>query len=76
MVQIMASATPLSIDDARFGKQQGKVKQYVAEGAYKYKYCVGRYADRAEAQQAAMALRAEFSGAFVIEVEGQNVIKR
>ena len=76
VVQIMASATPLSIDDARFGKQQGKVCQYVADGAYKYKYCVGRYADRAAAQQAAIALRLEFSGAFVIEVEGQNVVKR
>jgi N-acetylmuramoyl-L-alanine amidase len=76
VVQIMASATPLSIDDARFGKQQGKVCQYVADGAYKYKYCVGRYADRAAAQQAATALRLEFSGAFVIEVEGQNVVKR
>ena len=76
VVQIMASATPLSIDDARFGKQQGKVSQYVAEGAYKYKYCVGRYTDRAAAQQAATALRVEFSGAFVIEVEGQNVVKR
>ena len=76
VVQIMASATPLSIDDARFGKQQGKVCQYVADGAYKYKYCVGRYADRAAAQHAATALRLEFSGAFVIEVEGQNVVKR
>ena len=76
VVQIMASATPLSVDDVRFGKQQGKVSQYVAEGAYKYKYCVGRYTDRAAAQQAATALRVEFSGAFVIEVEGQNVVKR
>ena len=76
VVQIMASATPLSVDDVRFGKQQGKVSQYVAEGAYKYKYCVGRYTDRAAAQQAATALRVEFSGAFVIEVDGQNVVKR
>lgn len=76
VVQIMASATPLSTDDARFGKQRGKVSQYTAEGAYKYKYCVGRYADRAEAQRAAMSLREEFNGAFVVEVEGRSVVKR
>ena len=76
VVQIMASATPLSTNDARFGKQQGKVSQYVADGAYKYKYCVGRYADRESAQRAAMSLREEFSGAFVVEVDGKSVVKR
>ena len=78
VVQVMASTTPLSANDARFGKQQGKVRQYVAEGAgsYKYKYCVGRYADRDSAQKAAMSLQSEFKGAFVIEVEGENVVRK
>ena len=76
VVQIMASATPLSLEDARFGKQRGKVSQYTADGAYKYKYCVGNYSDRESAQRAAMSLRAEFSGAFVVEVEGSSVVKR
>jgi N-acetylmuramoyl-L-alanine amidase len=72
----MASTTPLSLEDARFGKQRGKVSQYTADGAYKYKYCVGNYSDRESAQRAAMSLRAEFSGAFVVEVEGSSVVKR
>ena len=76
VVQIMASATSLSTDDARFGKQRGKVCQYVADGAYKYKYCVGRYSDRESAQRAAMSLREEFNGAFVVEVDGNSVVKR
>ncbi len=78
VVQVMASTTPLSVNDARFGKQQGKVRQYIAEGAgsYKYKYCVGRYTDRDSAQKAAMSLQAEFKGAFVIEVEGENVVRK
>lgn len=78
VVQVMASTTPLSVNDARFGKQQGKVRQYIAEGAgsYKYKYCVGRYTDRDSAQKAAMLLQAEFKGAFVIEVEGENVVRK
>ena len=76
VVQIMASTTPLSLDDARFGKQRGRVNQYIAEGTYKYKYCVGRYTNREEAQSAAMSLRSEFNGAFVVEVEGNSVVKR
>lgn len=76
VVQIMASTTPLRTDDARFGKQRGKVNQYIATGTYKYKYCVGRYADRDAAQRAAMALRSEFDGAFVVEVNGENIVKK
>ena len=76
VVQIMASATPLSTSDSRFGNQKGKVNQYTADGAYKYKYCVGRYADRESAQQAAMSLRKEFNGAFVVEVDGESIVKR
>ncbi|MBO5814262.1 MAG: N-acetylmuramoyl-L-alanine amidase [Alistipes sp.] len=76
VVQIMASATPLSTNDSRFGNQKGKVNQYTADGAYKYKYCVGRYTDRESAQRAAMSLRQEFNGAFVVEVDGENIVRR
>ena len=78
VVQVMASTTPLSVNDARFGKQKGKVRQYIAEGAgsYKYKYCVGRYTDRDSAQKAAMSLQSEFKGAFVIEVNGDYVVRK
>ena len=76
VVQIMASATPLSTNDSRFGNQKGKVSQYTADGAYKYKYCVGRYTDRESAQRAAMSLRQEFNGAFVVEVDGENIVRR
>ena len=74
-VQIMASSTALSSDNACFGSQRGKVTRYTATGSYKYKYCVGRYRDRAEAQRAASSLRKEFSGAFVIEVENGKIVK-
>ncbi len=76
VVQIMASTTSLSVNDARFGKHRGEVRQYIADGVYKYKYCVGRYVDRESAQRAAMSLREEFNGAFVVEVDGFNVVKK
>lgn len=74
-VQIMASSTQLASDNACFGSQRGKVRRYTANGRYKYKYCVGRYTDRAEAQRAAASLRKEFNGAFVVEVENGSVVK-
>lgn len=75
-VQIMASGTKLSVNDSRFKSYKGKVKCYLSDGSYKYKYCTGFYATRAEAQSAASKLQKEFNGAFVIEVEGDNVVKK
>ena len=75
-VQIMASPKQLSLNDSRFKSCKGKVKCYNSEGTYKYKYCVGLYPTRAEAQSAANKLQKEFNGAFVIEVEGGNVVKK
>ena len=75
-VQIMASATELSANDGRFKSQRGNVKCYISDGTYKYKYCVGLYPTKDEAQAAAGRLRGEFDGAFVIEVDGNKVVRR
>ena len=75
-VQIMASATQLSANDSRFKSYRGNTKCYESDGTYKYKYCVGFYTTREEAQRAANRLRSEFDGAFVIEVDGNKVIRR
>ena len=75
-VQIMASATQLKADDPRFKSCRGKVKGYISDGTYKYKYCVGFYTDRESAQAAASKIKGEFSGAFVIEVDGDNVVRK
>lgn len=75
-VQIMASATELSVNDSRFKSWRGKVKLYIGEGTYKYKYCAGFYPTKEEAQNAANWIRSEFNGAFVIEVDGDRVVRR
>lgn len=75
-VQIMASTVELSLNDSRFKSYRGKVKCYFSDGSYKYKYCTGFYTTRSEAQSAANKLQKEFKGAFVIEVEGDKVVKK
>ncbi len=52
-IQIMASSNSVSLRSSQFGPYRGKVKQYVAEGRFPYKYCVGEYADE---QQGAAAV--------------------
>ena len=75
-VQVMASATKLSLNDSRFKSYRGKVKCYLSDGKFKYKYCVGFHPTREQAQASANKLRKEFDGAFVIEVDGENVVRR
>ena len=75
-VQIMASATKLSNNDSRFKSYRSKVKCYLSDGTYKYKYCVGLHSTREEAQTECNRLRSEFNGAFVIEVDGDSVVAR
>lgn len=75
-VQIMASPKPISLNDSGFKSCKGKVKCYMSDGTHKYKYCAGFYSTRSEAQAAAGKLQKEFKGAFVIEVEGDRVVKK
>lgn len=74
-VQVLASPDRVSLDSPRFKNYKGKVKQYTAEGTYRYKYCVGFYADREAAQATVAEIRRAFSGAFVVRCEKDKIVK-
>lgn len=50
------------------------LEEFVAEGAYSYKYCVGDYADKATAQANVATIRKSFPQAFVIAVKDGKVV--
>ena len=56
-VQVLASPQTVPASSARFKSYRGKVKQYTADGKYRYKYCVGEYETRAAAQKQLAAVR-------------------
>ena len=74
-VQVLASPAKVATGSSRFKSYKGKVKQYVSEGKYRYKYCVGFFADRASAQKKLKAVRRTFPDAFVVECEGNRIVK-
>lgn len=65
-IQVMASSKVVSLQSREFGSYRGKVKQYLAEGRFPYKYCVGEYASREAAQRHLAEVRRHFSEAFVV----------
>ncbi|MEG0499430.1 MAG: N-acetylmuramoyl-L-alanine amidase, partial [Alistipes sp.] len=49
-VQVLASPEQVPLNSTRFKEYNGEVKQYIADGRYCYKYCVGFRAERSDAQ--------------------------
>lgn len=74
-VQILASDQPVPLASARFGSCRGEVKEYLAEGRFRYKYCVGEFAGAAEARSRMRDLSKEFPGAFVVRCRGSRIDK-
>lgn len=74
-VQVLASAQTVPTSSARFKSYRNKVKQYTAEGRFRYKYCVGEYDTRAAAQKRLAEVRKVFPDAFVVSCRGTQSVK-
>ena len=72
-IQVLASAKPVSLSHADLKPYKGKVAEYTASGSYRYKYCVGRFATREEAQRHLNALSPRPKGAFVVHFVGGEI---
>ncbi len=74
-VQLMASGKSIKPTKREFGKYVDEVKEYTAQGQYMYKYCIGEYKTKEEAQKRASQLKKEFGSAFVVRCRGYRVVK-
>mgnify|MGYP002797841471 FL=1 len=74
-VQVLASPQTVPASSERFKSYRGKVKQYTADGKYRYKYCVGEYDTRAAAQKRLAEVRKVFPDAFVVSCRGTQIVK-
>lgn len=73
-VQVLASSKPVALGSSQFGPYRGKVKQYRSEGRLSYKYCVGDYAARDEAQRQLKSVRRSFPDAFVVACRDGRIV--
>ena len=73
-VQLIASVKSVPLRDAQFKSYRGKVEQFLSDGKFRYKYCVGRYADKSEAQRKLKEVRREFRDAFVVRYDGKRIV--
>ncbi|HJA99166.1 MAG TPA: N-acetylmuramoyl-L-alanine amidase [Candidatus Alistipes avicola] len=73
-VQLIASTKPVSLKDRQFKSYRGKVEQYTTSGRFKYKYCVGRFTDRKQAEKKLAEVKKEFKDAFIVRCEGTRIV--
>ncbi len=66
-IQLLSSAKVLKENDSQFKAYRNKVWYRVSGGSYKYKYCTGRFATRAEAAAQLREVKKQFSDAFIVE---------
>ena len=74
-VQVLASPKRVDTSSSQFRKYRNKVKQYDAEGTFRYKYCVGEYRTEEEARKALREVRKSFPDAFVVRCSGGRIVK-
>lgn len=75
-VQLIASVKSVSLRDAQFKSYRGKVEQFLSDGKFRYKYCVGRFADEVAARRKLKEVRREFRDAFVVGYDGNRIVNK
>lgn len=65
-IQLMASASRISINHNGFKSYKGKVWLLERSGSLKYKYCYGDYTEKSAAQAQLKEVRKEFPQAFIV----------
>ena len=74
-IQIRASTSEVPLKSKEFKSYRNRVVQLLDEGRYAYKYGVGSYATREEAQKQLPAVRKEFPDAFIVRCQGGRIVK-
>lgn len=74
-VQLIASAKRVPLKDRQFKSYRGKVTEFVTGGRFRYKYCVGRFDTRKQAEAKLAEVRREFRDAFVVSCRGDRIVQ-
>jgi len=74
-IQVLSSKNPVARDAAELRGYAGEVREYTAEGVYRYKYCVCECATKEEARRSIAQVRKTFPDAFIVRCRGGKIVK-
>jgi len=74
-VQVLSSKKPVAATSPEFKNCGDQVREYTAEGVYRYKYCLCECAAKEEAQRRLAEVRKTFPDAFIVRCQGGRIVK-
>lgn len=75
-IQLCASVKRIALGSSEFKSYRNKVREFRTSGTYKYKYCTGVYATKAEAEKALQQVRKSFRNAYIVGFEGEKLLSQ
>ena len=73
-IQLCASASPIKPSSSEFKSYRNKVREFVSDGKFKYKYCTGSYTSKAQAEKALKEVHKVFKNAYIVGYNGDSLI--
>lgn len=73
-IQLCASASPIKPSSSEFKSYRNKVREFVSDGKFKYKYCTGSYTSKAQAEKALKEVHKVFKNAYIVGYNGDTLI--
>ncbi|MBQ5609735.1 MAG: N-acetylmuramoyl-L-alanine amidase [Rikenellaceae bacterium] len=73
-IQLCASKTKIATNSSEFKSYRGRVREFVTDGTFCYKYCTGIFASKEEADNSLKEVRKLFKNAYVVGFDGNKLV--
>lgn len=73
-IQLCASKTRIAPNSSEFKSYRGRVREFITDGTFCYKYCTGVFTSKEEAERSLKEVRKVFKSAYVIGFDNNKLV--
>lgn len=73
-IQLCASKTKIATNSSEFKSYRGRVREFVTDGTFCYKYCTGIFASKEEADNSLKEVRKLFKNAYIVGFDSNKLV--
>ena len=75
-IQLCASKTKIAPNSSEFKSYRGRVREFVTDGTFCYKYCTGIFSSKEEADKSLNEVRKQFKNAYIVGFDGNKLVSQ
>ena len=75
-IQLCASKTKIATNSSEFKSYRGRVREFVTDGTFCYKYCTGIFSSKEEADKSLEEVRKQFKNAYIVGFDGNKLVSQ